>query len=80
MFITDLDTKYWMEKLDLRLGVVTRKMFLISGFWAQRLGLEFLPRRERDCKLKSKESIMVVYVEYAKGYKLFDPSSHKTSI
>ena len=29
----------WKRKLHLRLGVVTSPMFLISGFWAQRLGI-----------------------------------------
>ena len=52
MFKIELLTKLWMEKHHMRLGVVTSQVFLISGSLAQRLGLGFLPRRERPYNLK----------------------------
>ena len=38
------------------------------------------PEKRKALKHQIKESIMVLYAEYAKGYKLFDPSSQKTFI
>ena len=38
------------------------------------------PKKRKAFQPQSKESIMVVYVEDAKGYKLFDPLSQKTFI
>ena len=36
------------------------------------------PQKRKELKPKIKESIMVGYAEYSKGYNLFDPSSQKT--
>ena len=46
-----------------------------SKAWAR-----ILPEKRKSLQAQSKESIMVGYVEYENGYKLFDPSSQKTFI
>ena len=38
------------------------------------------PEKRKALQHQRKESIMVGYYEYENGYKLFDPSSHKTFI
>ena len=38
------------------------------------------PEKRKELKPQIKESIMVGYVEYSKGYKILDPSSQKIFI
>ena len=54
---------------------VSHFKFFDSKSWAR-----IPPEKRKALQPQRKESIMVGYAEYAKGYKLFDPSSHNKFI
>ena len=76
---TYINTNHWKEKLHLRLGVITIPMFLISGFFAQRIGLDSY--REEKGIATSKKGIHYGWIRWlCKWIKYLCTSSHKTFI
>ena len=80
IFRTEFHTNNLKRKLHLRLREVTSQMFLVSGILDENAWARIPHEKRKDLQYLSKESIIVGRDEYAKGYKLFDPSSQKTFI